>query len=174
MHSENSRANLKNTKDRKIVKLQWYVVNPEIWNMLENSTRSNRLEIPMYSEKSFKRLHLYLQRLPRKIWNRVDCQRSEKRFKTHKRLKERFLIRRNWTKRAAEKSINTDMKMLLGDVTDVTGLNLKTVHEILWNAEPKFECSEWKSEIQKTDIRREIAVIEFCSKMIPEVRPFNH
>ena len=34
------------------------------------------------------------------IWNRVDCQRSEKRFKTRKRLKERFLIRRNRTKRA--------------------------------------------------------------------------
>ena len=35
-----------------------------------------------------------------KIWNRVDCQRSEKWSKTHKRLKERFLIRRNRTKRA--------------------------------------------------------------------------
>ena len=35
-----------------------------------------------------------------KIRNRVDCQRSEKRSKTHKRLKERFLIGRNRTKRA--------------------------------------------------------------------------
>ena len=34
----------------------------------------------------------------KKIWNRVDCQRSEKRSKTHKRLKERFLIRQNRTK----------------------------------------------------------------------------
>ena len=36
----------------------------------------------------------------RKIWNRVDCLRSEKRSKTHKRLKECFLIGQNWTKRA--------------------------------------------------------------------------
>ena len=37
----------------------------------------------------------------KKIWNRVDCQRSEKkRSKTHKRLQERFLIKRNGTKRA--------------------------------------------------------------------------
>ena len=35
-----------------------------------------------------------------KIGNRVDCQRSEKRSKTHKRLQERFVIRRNRTKRA--------------------------------------------------------------------------
>ena len=36
----------------------------------------------------------------KKIWNRVDCQRSakEKNPKTHKRLKERFLIGRNTTK----------------------------------------------------------------------------
>ena len=34
------------------------------------------------------------------IWNRVDCQRSEKRSKTHKRLKERFLMRQNRTKPA--------------------------------------------------------------------------
>ena len=40
----------------------------------------------------------YLQSL--KIWNRVDCQHSEKRSETHKRLKEHFLIRRNRTKRA--------------------------------------------------------------------------
>ena len=33
----------------------------------------------------------------KKIWNRVDCQRSEKRSKTHKRLKECFLIRHNRT-----------------------------------------------------------------------------
>ena len=31
----------------------------------------------------------------KKIWNRVDCQRSEKRSKTRKRLKERFI---NWMK----------------------------------------------------------------------------
>ena len=34
----------------------------------------------------------------KKIGNRVDCQRSEERSKTHKRLKEHFLIRRNRTK----------------------------------------------------------------------------
>ena len=35
----------------------------------------------------------------KKIWNRVDCQRSEeKKSKTHKRLKERFLIGRHRTK----------------------------------------------------------------------------
>ena len=37
----------------------------------------------------------------RKIWNRVDCQRSEKKkILMHKRLKERFFIGRNRTKRA--------------------------------------------------------------------------
>ena len=36
----------------------------------------------------------------KKILNRVDCQRSEKESKTHKRLQERFLIQRNRTKRA--------------------------------------------------------------------------
>ena len=41
----------------------------------------------------------------KKIWNRVDCQRSEKRSKTHKRLKERFLIRRNRTKQKTVKGI---------------------------------------------------------------------
>ena len=35
-----------------------------------------------------------------KIWNRLDCQHSEKSSKTHKRLNERFLIRQNMTKRA--------------------------------------------------------------------------
>ena len=40
------------------------------------------------------------QQQQKQIWNRVDCQRSEKRSKTHKRLKERFLIIRNRTKRA--------------------------------------------------------------------------
>ena len=34
----------------------------------------------------------------KKITNRVNCQRSEKRSKTHKRLKEQFLIRRNRNK----------------------------------------------------------------------------
>ena len=42
-------------------------------------------------------VHTHTQK---KIWNRVDCKRSEKRSKTHKRLKERFLIRQNRTKRA--------------------------------------------------------------------------
>ena len=37
----------------------------------------------------------FLYSLFKKIWNRVDCQRSEKRPKTHKRLK-RMLF--NWTK----------------------------------------------------------------------------
>ena len=36
----------------------------------------------------------------KKILNRVDSQLSEKRSKTHNRLKERFLIGRNRTKRA--------------------------------------------------------------------------
>ena len=36
----------------------------------------------------------------KKIWNKVDCQHSEKRSKTHKRLKECFLIGRNRTKHA--------------------------------------------------------------------------
>ena len=36
----------------------------------------------------------------KKIWNRVDCQRSENRSETHKRFKERFLIGRNLKKRA--------------------------------------------------------------------------
>ena len=39
-------------------------------------------------------------RKKKKIWNRVDCQCYEKRCKTYKRLKERFLIGRNRTKRA--------------------------------------------------------------------------
>ena len=44
---------------------------------------------------------VWLQTIRSLIWNRVDCQRSEKKkSKTHKRLKERFLIRRNKTKRA--------------------------------------------------------------------------
>ena len=33
------------------------------------------------------------------IWNRVDCQHSEKRSKAHKRWKEHFLIRQNRTRR---------------------------------------------------------------------------
>ena len=36
----------------------------------------------------------------KEIWNRVDCKRSEKRSKTHKRLKEHFLHGWNRTKRA--------------------------------------------------------------------------
>ena len=38
------------------------------------------------------------QQKKKKIWNRVDCQCSEKGSKTHKRLKEHFLIGRNRTK----------------------------------------------------------------------------
>ena len=49
-----------------------------------------------------KHLHYVLFVWIKKIWNRVDCQRYEKKKRTqaHKRLKERFLIRRNRTKRA--------------------------------------------------------------------------
>ena len=40
------------------------------------------------------------QQQQKPVWNRVDCQRSAKRSKTHKRLKRHFLIGRNRTKRA--------------------------------------------------------------------------
>ena len=45
-------------------------------------------------------LEILIALIKTKICNRVDCQRSEKRSKTHKKLKERFLIIRNRTKRA--------------------------------------------------------------------------
>ena len=48
----------------------------------------------------FKLTFVLFKELKKKIWNSVDCQRSEKRSKTHKRLKERFWIWRNRTKHA--------------------------------------------------------------------------
>ena len=71
-------------------KLHWYIIlvapvhdDPCVWSP-NMSTRCLTTYIPP----------------KKKIWNRVDCKCSEKRSKTHKRLKERFLIRWNRTRHA--------------------------------------------------------------------------
>ena len=53
----------------------------------------------LFHATCIKNLLYSLKKKKKKNGNRVDCQRSEKRSKTHKGLKERFLIGRNRTKR---------------------------------------------------------------------------
>ena len=60
--------------------------------------RVGRFSLHRLADLIFLLLSFYLKK--KKIWSRVRCQHSEKRSKTHKRLKERFLIKRNRTKRA--------------------------------------------------------------------------
>ena len=67
--------------------------NEDEWN---RKVEFRTEEIPGSRRNWYRNASKYLK----KIWNRVHRQRSEKRSKTHKRLKERFLIRRNRTKRA--------------------------------------------------------------------------
>ena len=42
----------------------------------------------------------------KKIWNRVDCQRSGKRYKTHKRFKKKKKPLFNWTKQSVSESVS--------------------------------------------------------------------
>ena len=66
-----------------------------------------------------------------KIWNRVDCKRSEKRSKTHQRLTELFLIRRNRTKRENFRG-NPLFQATYNDTSTLSSMTIN-VCSVLWD-----------------------------------------
>ena len=82
-----------------------------------------------------------------KIRNRVDCQHSEKRSKTHKRLKERFLIRRNRTKSANFKG-KPLFQATYNNTTENTETNLSCVRLMLggWREEKGMRLPRRENE----------------------------
>ena len=77
--------------------IQWCCI--VVWYLLMLHSAQNKV---LQLNKELEDQRAKLERVAKQVCirNRVDCQRSEKRSKTHKRLKERFLIRRSKTKHA--------------------------------------------------------------------------